>query len=104
MRFLLIFTAWCLAQESAFTQSQSTDHRELVYAKTVETGPIAGAIFSNPALGDFNGDGIIDLISATKHFGAGIDFYQGNKSQNESRIFEAPFRLDLPLVCRDISY
>jgi hypothetical protein len=97
MKFLQLFIAWHLVQETAFTQDQSPDHRELTYAKEIETGPIAGAIFSNPALGDFNGDGIMDLIAATKHFGAGIDFYQGNHFQNETRIFESPIRLALPL-------
>lgn len=96
LRLLLFFITWCLAQESAFTQTHSPDHRELSYAKGIKTGPIAGAIFSNPALGDFNGDGTIDLILATKHYGAGIDFYQGNPFQSETRIFESPRRLDLP--------
>ncbi|MDB4798949.1 VCBS repeat-containing protein, partial [Verrucomicrobia bacterium] len=95
MRFSLLVIAFYLIQETALTQDPSSDHRELTYAKAIKTGPIAGAIFSNPALGDFNGDGTMDLILGTKHFGAGIDFYQGNQFQNDTRIFEAPIRLDL---------
>ena len=95
MRLLLLFISSCLTNQSTLAQEPSIAHREITYAETVVTGPIAGAIFSNPALGDFNGDGIIDLILATKHFGSGIYYYQGNQFENERRIFESPQRLEL---------
>ncbi|MFH1744141.1 MAG: VCBS repeat-containing protein [bacterium] len=75
---------------------QTFDSHELTPGPQVTLGCIAGAIFSYPVAGDFDGDGQIDLIVPTIHAGVGTRFYKGVPDVGGNRTFEAGVHLTLP--------
>ncbi|HQQ00475.1 MAG TPA: VCBS repeat-containing protein [bacterium] len=93
---VLSSTLACLLCLGSSGYAQWFDPHELKLGPQVETGPIAGAIFTYPAAGDFNGDGEIDLIVATAHHGKGTFFYKGLRDNNGNLIFEPGIEIDIP--------
>jgi hypothetical protein len=77
-------------------RGQSYDRHELTIGSQVEVGDLAGAIFALPAAGDYDGDGVLDLIVATLHQGKGVRFYRGTGFASGQRVLQGGVDLPLP--------